>query len=280
MTSLERINEMCRSGVYANTPETAYPQTVVADIMRAHLEVESEKKKRILVWGLDGVRADCVPSTLGDGAVSYLKELGGVHLTYAGGDPKRPETLQKTCTWQGWAAIQTGKWGIENGVVEFTTLNRNCPTVMLEAARRGLRCMFSVGWQDHLTVTYKDEIEMAHDERLDFRHVFSNTDEKIAETVIDAVNDGTDIIFCILEGPDHAGHSTGFSKENPNYTEAISRDDGYALDAIRYIENRLEYSWEDWLIIITTDHGGHDRTHFDQSADDKMTFITLNKKML
>ncbi len=161
MDTIEKINALCASGIYSNTPDTAYPQTVVADIMRRHLESDGGKRKRILVWGLDGVRADCVPCTLNNGAVSYLKDIGGLYLTYAGGDPKRPETLQKTCTWQGWAAIQTGKWGIENGVVEFTTLNRNCPTVLLEASRKEYSCLFSIGWIDHLTCTYKDEIEMA-----------------------------------------------------------------------------------------------------------------------
>lgn len=280
MNTSEKIDVLCHSGIYKNTRETAYPQTIVADIMREHLAKDSNKRKRILVWGLDGVRADCVPCTLGNGAVSYLKDRGGVYLTYAGGDPKHPETLQKTCTWQGWAAIQTGKWGIENGVVEFTPLNKSCPTVMLEAARGGLSCVFSVGWADHLTVTYKYEVQAAKDEGLNFKYLLSGTDEEIAQSVNNAVDEGADIIFCILEGPDHTGHATGFGGENPEYIKSIKTGDAYALEAIQHIESRAEYENEDWLIIVTTDHGGHDLTHFDQSDDDRFTFIALNKPII
>ena len=54
--------------------------------------------------------------------------------------------------------------------------------------------------------------------------------------------------------------------------------DMQALQAIRHIESRREFANEDWLFIITTDHGGHDMTHFDQSPEDKLTFIVSNKK--
>ena len=96
--------------------------------------------------------------------------------------------------------------------------------------------------------------------------------------MIDAIDNDTDLIFCILEGADHAGHTTGFGAYNPEYIKAIQDGDKYALAAIQHIEQRKTYDEEDWLIIVTTDHGGHDKTHFDQSADDKYTFIALNKK--
>lgn len=45
-----------QSGVFDNTFENAYPQTVVAKIVRKHLQGTSQKKKRVLIYGFDGAR--------------------------------------------------------------------------------------------------------------------------------------------------------------------------------------------------------------------------------
>lgn len=65
-----------------------------------------------------------------------------------------------------------------------------------------------------------------------------------------------DAIFIHLEDIDHNGHLTKFSPKNINYTNAVSRKDAFIKNVFEAIELRKEKYKEDWLVIISTDHGG------------------------
>ena len=49
------------------------------------------------------------------------------------------------------------------------------------------------------------------------------------------------------------------------------------MDIIEAIESRPNYDKEDWLIIITSDHGGIEDEHGGPSMDERITFIVSNK---
>lgn len=52
---------------------------------------------------------------------------------------------------------------------------------------------------------------------------------------------------------------------------------GYEL--LQTIYNRESYGHEDWLIIITTDHGGIGTMHGGQSEEERNTWFAINKKV-
>jgi arylsulfatase A-like enzyme len=67
--------------------------------------------------------------------------------------------------------------------------------------------------------------------------------------------------FVHLNDPDAAGHATGFSADNATYVRAIEACDrnlGVVLDAVL---SRPSAAREDWLFVLTTDHGGSGTTH-------------------
>lgn len=284
---IKTVNEC---GIFENTFNRAYPQTMVADMVRKHLYSRpTEKKKRVLIYGFDGARADSIAYVVPNNqkfyksrynAIAYLKESGGLYLSYAGGDKSKPETLQETSTAQGWSSILTGMWGIQNGVVKHITKRSDAPTVLLEGAEKGLSAVFCAIWPDHFTITYKDEIKKAKEERLPLQFLLAEDENKLQEEMIQAIDNHTDIIFGICEFPDANGHSSGFSNKNFNYISGIMNADRYASELIAHIENRKDYINEDWLILITSDHGGHGRRHGTQSITDRMTFIATNKKIV
>ena len=90
--------------------------------------------------------------------------------------------------------------------------------------------------------------------------------------------DGPDMVMCILEHCDHTGHSSGFGNKNPAYVKAFRDSDREALALINAVKNRGTYADEDWLIIITTDHGGDGTAHGSQLAGCRQTFFALNKE--
>lgn len=278
-----------KSGIFDNSFDDAYPQIIVADIVRKHLyNNNTNKKKRVLIYGFDGARADSIAYLVPNNksfyksrysAVSYLKEQGGLYLSYAGGDKTKPKTLQETSTQQGWCSILTGTWGITNGVVHHETKRNDVPTVLMEGAEKGLSALFSALWPDHFTITYKDEIAKSKENNLSLKFSHIQNENQLQEDIIAAIDNNTDIILGINEFPDLNGHSSGFSNKNYKYISGIISADRYACELIDHIKIRTEYEREDWLIIITSDHGGHQRRHGTQKIDDRMTFIAVNKKI-
>lgn len=282
-----------KSGVFDNRADDALPQTAIRDICAAHFEKGGEKRRRVLLYGFDGARADSMFYLLQGGdesitgynfkspysAVTLIKERGTLMLTYAGGCKSDSSTLQETSTAQGWAAILTGKWGKENGVQKHVTKLGSAPTILLELAEKGQGALFASSWQDHFTVTYKDEIKYAEERSLplEFRQV--KDEVELQQASLEAIDRGDAMIFSINEFADHNGHSTGFGPDNYRYVAGITNADRYAFELIRHIESRPEFKDEDWLYIITSDHGGHQHRHGTQDEQDRMTFAAISKAL-
>ena len=76
---------------------------------------------------------------------------------------------------------------------------------------------------------------------------------------------------------DGAGHDHGFG-DDPGYTRAITEVDGRIGSVIASIEERVRSSGERWLILVTSDHGGHTTSsgkgnHSRQPEDQRILFI-------
>lgn len=164
-------------------------------------------------------------------------------------------------------------------MVKHTILRDDCPTVLTRAAQSGKSAIFSSIWQDHFTITYKNEIKNAAENilPLEFRQV--KDEEELQRVMMSAIDGGTEVIFGINEFPDYNGHMHGFGNDNYRYVAGITNADRFAYELIEHIESRPEYKDEEWLYIITSDHGGHGRGHGTQKTEDRMTFIAINKKI-
>ena len=86
-----------------------------------------------------------------------------------------------------------------------------------------------------------------------------------------------DIIFGIYEGTDHNGHGTGFGNGNYKYIKGFRDEDAMAFELLQAIYSRPSYEQEDWLIIITTDHGGRQTWHGNQTYEERSTWVVCNK---
>lgn len=120
---------------------------------------------------------------------------------------------------------------------------------------------------------------MAESENLPLKFAQVKNETELQNTALDAVDNGFDLIFAISEFPDYNGHSYGFGPTDYRYVSSVTNADRYAYNLIEHIEARSEFENEDWLYIITSDHGGHARRHGTQDERDRMTFIALNKKI-
>lgn len=283
------IKYVDESGVFCNSISSAIPQTVVANAVRAHMERGGKTKKAAII-GFDGARADGIVPVVKSNYDKYinhakysaledLKSHGGIFLSYTGGDRT---CKQETSTPQGWAAMITGEWAKVTGVYSPCDVLKNTDTVLTEYAKKGKKTVFKSAWPVHFEVTYKEEIRKAGENNLSvqFNQIEDNDDILTEEMIKSVTTDNCDISFCIFELPDHTGHETkmGFWNHNPQYLKAITQCDKNAYKIIKAIEGRETYNDEDWLIIISSDHGGHLTTHGRQFYSDKIIFIAANKK--
>lgn len=82
-------------------------------------------------------------------------------------------------------------------------------------------------------------------------------------------------MFVYFHKTDMVGHILGFSPEVPRYIEAIEnvdREIGRLLEALRA---RPSYRQEDWLMLVTSDHGGLGNTHRGGSDEPEIRTVPL-----
>lgn len=278
-----------KSGIFDNKSDDMFAQTVCADLIRKHF-ANASKTPKALIMGFDGARADSMNYLVKSkkdkfcgklfysqySAVNMLKTEGGLYLSYAGGEINDP---QETSTAQGWTAILNGKWGNENGVKKHVTLSEKTPTVLRELANKDKKSVFLAQWPDHFTITYKKEISISEEEKIPLDFIKYETDEELAKGFSEKINGDTDCIFGIFEAPDYNGHTYGFGSNEYRYVTSVCNLDRIAYNLIEQVKNRPEYPQEDWLIMITSDHGGHGRGHGSQKNTDRITFIACNKQI-
>lgn len=69
-------------------------------------------------------------------------------------------------------------------------------------------------------------------------------------------NRAPDLIMGVFDTLDAAGHRYGYSA-NVGYMNALSTIDGYIGQLMQAVQRRAATANEAWLVIVTSDHGGH-----------------------
>lgn len=283
---LERIAQV----KYENTIETAIPQVDLYDIISNHFNSslpDGKTEKKAIIIGYDGCRADAL--TLAEKSFSGINKMlesgASCNLVYCGGVNYPAINTQDTSTAPGWCSILTGEWADKTGVTgNGITKSLEYKTLMTSLTESGKidSAAFITSWDGHFETddgTYNLEKKYCEEKGLDVSFNYCSGDTVSAYTAIKDIKqeDCSDFIFAIYEGTDHAGHTFGFSTNNPIYQAGFRLNDVLAYRTLNAIENRETYESEDWLIIITSDHGGFGTSHGDESVQERMTFIISNK---
>jgi len=102
-------------------------------------------------------------------------------------------------------------------------------------------------------------------------------DDKVTEAAVSVLrNKSLRAIFVHFEDVDICGHTFRFSPDSPQYIKAIETIDGYVGQIIRAMHARKNYDQENWLVILTTDHGGHSTGHGQDVPEDRTIFIIVS----
>jgi predicted AlkP superfamily pyrophosphatase or phosphodiesterase len=89
-------------------------------------------------------------------------------------------------------------------------------------------------------------------------------DAKVTDQAIALLGEkDPDVLFLHFDDVDIAGHAKGFHPTVPEYTAAIERVDACIGRVLGALRARPTYAQEDWLILVSTDHGGRGTSHSD-----------------
>ena len=274
---------------YENTIETAYPTTDVYNIINEHFKSElpeGKTEKKVAIIGYDGCRADILTERQDNGAINYLLENGAsINLTYCGGANFPAENTQATSTAPGWCSMITGVWSNVHGITGNGITKAVEPKMLMTTLIEGDvidDAAFITKWKGHFTnddSTYKDEKAYCEKNNIDIDFNLRENKEDIHTGAMEEVTSKAcaDFVFIIYENTDSAGHDYGFSFNNPVYKDEFIVEDNYGYEVIKAIEARETYDTEDWLIIVTSDHGGIKGGHGGPSIQERMTFVVMNK---
>lgn len=276
---------------FENTIETAIPQTEIYDMIVDHYNSalpEGKTEKKAIVIGYDGCRADALTLIKDNksGINTLLEEGASFNLAYCGGvNYPDGENTQATSTAPGWCSLLTGVWAEDNGVyANSQPKSLEYKTLMTELVENGTidSASFITKWGGHFSKddsTYINEKKYCEDNNLavSFNKTSGNEGSMIKAAKELSKADCPDFTLAIYENTDSNGHNLGFSINNPFYKLGFDHCEKFAYDTIRTIKARDTFETEDWLIIITSDHGGFGTGHGGPTIQERMIFIVANR---
>ena len=280
-------------GIWDNKVDEALPQTVIHKLVMDHFAAllpKGKTVKKAIFIGYDGYRADGLENIKDskESAIMTVKSMGGLYHSFSGGVAGKNE--QHTSTAPSWMAMLTGGWGDYNGITDNGQEKKaSVDTFLTSQAKAGHAVSFTTSWREHTALSYRPDIvasiqngwpaEYTHqiDDAATYYQILKYVAKPAGEKK--TAQEDPDCMFFTLEFADHAGHDTGYGNNNDDYVQACKDADAYGYSIIKTIEARSTYDTEDWLIVISTDHGGTHTGHGGQTPFERMTWIACNKSI-
>jgi hypothetical protein len=229
--------------------------------LAALFATQAQITKKVLIIGMDGCRSDAL----------QLANTPNVDALIASGIYS-PDALNDdiTISGPGWSAILCGVWSDKHMVTnnDFSSNNYDdFPPIFtrVEAYNPELNTASICHW-----APINDEIV---DGSADYILNVTSDAELSSEAVDYITNNDPDCMFIHFDDIDHAGHSYGFSPEVAEYIESIEITDELIGPVIEAITMRPTYAQEDWLILLTPDHGGNGFSHGGTSLEEERIFF-------
>ena len=229
---------------------------------------------KVLLIGIGGVRADVlaeVPTPNIDALAA-----GGWYTDEA-------RTTTPSVSGPSWSAMLTGVWPEKHGVTDNTFAGRDYATwpgflSRAERERPELATFAALDWLPLAELPEGSPVVPATvDERAVFDgydHGWAEADGMVTASAVRHLGEADpDAMFVYLGNPDETSHRN--SSIGPEYRDAIALSDrhvGMLVDAVRA---RPGFASEDWLVLISTDHGRREDGGHGGDSPEEMTIFIL-----
>lgn len=260
---------------------------------------EESVEKKVLFVIVDGIPDDVIDSVATPNLDKIIAEGGFMRATMGGEKDGYSQT--PTISAVGYNSVLTGVWTNKHNVWGNSIKDPNYHYPTIFRLFKDQNPDKSIGifstWLDNrtklagaelpqtggLTFDYHfdglelDTVKYPHDDERIFIH---NIDEEVSKAAAKAISENApDLSWMYLEFTDDMSHKFGNS---PQFVDAVEKADvqiGRVWDAIKEREANFN---EDWLIVITTDHGRGDDGygHGGQSDRERSIWIATNAEDL
>lgn len=229
--------------------------------------------RKVLVIGIDGVRAD-VMAEVPTPNLDVLAESGWFN--------DGTTTTTPSVSGPAWSSMLTGVWPDKHGVLDNDFADRRYEEypdflTRIERERPQLITFAVVDW---LPLIEQDEGPAAIGSLVEVREALDGYELGWAEADARSVElarrylEARDpaALFVYLGEPDETSHQHG--SIGVEYRESIARVDAHVGRLVETIEARPDHHLEEWLILVTTDHGRRaDGSHGGASEEEMTAFI-------
>jgi hypothetical protein len=223
--------------------------------------------KHVLVIGVDGLYWNRLLAARTP-AIDKLAAEGtfGESLLYA-------NPMAGTYSGPGWAGILTGTWPDQHGVKDNSFSGNQLsqhPDLLtrLERARPTADTWAGLDWKPIDDYILSDEI----DNKLVYNGDYANSDRLIAQAATNHLRTApADATFAYFGNQDIVGHSRGV--DSKAYITETAVVDGYVAQLLAAIEARPNRANEDWLVLMTSDHGFAGFGHGGSSIAERSAFV-------
>ena len=232
-----------------------------------------ERTPKVLLIGIDGVRVD---------VLAEVPTPNIDRLAATGTFTQRTRTTTPSVSGPAWSSMLTGVWPEKHGVTDNEFEGRRYDTypgflTRIEQARPELSTFAVADWTPLMEL---EGGSTAVGPEVDRRAVldgyalgWAEADAQATALAIEEITRGDpDAMFVYLGNADETSHQTG--SIGTQYRDAIAMADrqvGLIIDAVRA---RPAYGAENWLILLSTDHGRtDDGDHGGNSPVEMTTFL-------
>lgn len=257
----------------------------------------SNTSKKVVFIIVDGISYDQLKNAPTP-HIDRIGQLGNLTEAYVGG---HAEDYRKTPTISavGYNSLLTGTWAHKHHVFgnSIKKPNYSYPSIFRlykDVNPEGTIGVFS-SWLDNRTklvgdgldatdrikvdYTYDgleyDTINYPHDKYRNFMKLIDvHVAKEASKTILEKA---PDISWVYLEYSDDIGHGYG---DSPHFNAAVTFEDGLIGQIYDAVAKREKNTNEDWLFIVTTDHGRSSKDgkhHGGQSTRERSTWILTNK---
>lgn len=206
----------------------------------------ASQPRKVLIIGIDGVRTDAlqqantpnIDALIASGFYTYESWHEGI-----------------TVSGPSWSTIMCGVEFPKHGVTSnsYSGSNYNQYPYFTRRAKDCLPNLYEVQivqWAPMSDNVYND----GWDQKIKVCDGCGANSVSAAQTQL--ANPNLDVLFVYFDECDLTGHSIGFNPANPAYIAAIQTVDGHVGSILNALYSRPNYANEDWIILLTTDHGG------------------------
>ena len=260
----------------------------------------SESTPKAIFIIVDGIPADVLEQTYTPN-IDDLAGTKGYTRSYVGGEAGGP-SQSPTVSAVGYNSLLTGTWANKHNVYDNAIDNPNYEYWdifrIVKHLNPSLQTALFSTWLENRTRLVGDGLSKAGGTKLDYyfdgferdlerfphdegRNYIKAIDELVSKEAARYVREyGPNLSWVYLEYTDDVGHMFG---DGPEFIESVTLIDSFVGRIWDSVQFRQHTTNEDWLIVVTTDHGRDVTTgknHGGQSKRERTTWIATNSNNL